>query len=247
MIQAGCLGLSFQNGQTTRKLRNFPPTTRVTGGSWFPNWGPCPQVGWGQDLYLRCHARSVPEFNMTPLRVCQEILTVQMTIPLNRMLMWWCDHTTPPKNYLHEEWNFFSQFFCHLSEEFLEQSSLPNGGSTRPSNSPYQRHTMKTYKRNFAMRRVSRNTCILYNVYRYTPSSISSNYQMPFENTIRIRLRRCFFFWWDFFFEKQPPRCHPSRRIPSPRLAFVPLDVQGIETDFVPKVLVTASRVLLLH
>ena len=25
MIQAGCLGLSFQNGQTTRKLRNFPP------------------------------------------------------------------------------------------------------------------------------------------------------------------------------------------------------------------------------
>jgi len=97
MIQAGCLGLSFQNGQTTRKLRNFPPTTRVTGGSWFPNWGPCPQVGWGQDLYLRCHARSVPEFNMTPLRVCQEILTVQMTIPLNRMLMWWCDHTTPPQ------------------------------------------------------------------------------------------------------------------------------------------------------
>ena len=117
-----------------------------------------------------------------------------MTIPMAQK--GWCDHTLQLL-YFHEEWLFFRRFLSFV-KTFWNKAVYQWWFNTTQQ-SPYQRHTVNTYKRNFAMRRVSRNTCILYHVYKCnTPSSISSNYQMPFENTIRIRLRRLFFFGWEF-------------------------------------------------
>ena len=148
-----------------------------------------------------------------------------MTIPMAQK--GWCDHTLQLL-YFHEEWLFFSPFFV-IREDFLEQSSLPMVVQHDPA------ITISTTYCEYLPTQLCHETGIkehlhfIPSIYKCnTPSSISRNYQMPFENTIRIRLRRC------FLGENllTLPRCHPSRRIPSPRLAFVPLDVQGIWNRF---------------